>query len=410
MPSRLSAITVENYRCFREPFTLELRPLTLVYGWNNAGKSTAVRLIRLLGDSVEDSARAPLDPLGDMTYRDLVWRPAITKPGPLRFSLEWSQGEPRRATWRLDFDRETERMYVRELELFATDGSSTRLLANRAVRDSYDLYRGNSEPAEGITVRFTGLLPDDQKWSTPLRDRLRVLRGNCRWLSGDRIKPPRSLQAGKPPPREIAANGEGATELLLSDPELLAAVQPWYARLGRILTRNVQERTARLLLSPRNAGFEVDLVDTGSGMSQVLPVLTALATAQASSRAGQDTLLAVEEPESQLHPDAQRALADWLCDAVAREPAPHLVLETHSRILILAVQVAVATGKLRPDQVAIYWLDQREDGSTSWEMVALDCKGRPGGGWPRDVFADELELADILSEQQLAGQGVRNGA
>ncbi len=404
MSSRLSAITVENYRCFRDPFRLEVRPLTLVYGWNNAGKSTAVRLIRLLGDSVEDSARAPLDPLGDMTYRDLVWRPAVTKPGPLRFGLEWSEGEPRRANWRLDVDRETERMYVRELELSAADGSSTRLLANRAERDSYDLHRGDGDLAEGITLRFTGLVPDDQPWSTPLIQRLRALRGNCRWLSGDRIKPPRAVKVGKPPPRELAEDGEGATELLLSDPELLAAVQPWYARLGRTLTRNVQERTARLLLSPRDAAFEVDLVDTGSGMSQVLPVLTALATALASSRAGQDILLAIEEPESQLHPNAQRALASWLCDAAAYDPAPHLVLETHSRILILAVQVAVATGNLSPDRVAVYWLDQREDGSTSWELVELDRACRPGRGWPRDVFADELELADILSEQQFAGQ------
>ena len=117
MLGRLRAIHVENYRCFRDPFELEFRPLTLVYGWNNAGKSTAVRLVRLLGDSVEESARAPLDPLGDTTYRELVWKPAVAKPGPLRFRLEWSDDEPRNATWRLDYDRDIGRMYVRELEL-----------------------------------------------------------------------------------------------------------------------------------------------------------------------------------------------------------------------------------------------------------------------------------------------------
>lgn len=402
MSDRLSAITVENYRCFRDPFRLELRPLTLVYGWNNAGKSTAVRLIRLLGDSVEESARAPLDPLGDTTYRDLVWRPAVTKPGPLRFGLEWSAGEPRRANWRLDVDRETERMYVRELELSGADGSSIRLLANRAERDSYELHRDDGSLADSITLRFSGLVPDGQLWSSPLIQRLRALRGNCRWLSGERVKPPRSVKVGKPPPRELAEDGAGATELLLSDPKLLAAVQPWYTKLRRTLSSSVQERTARLLLSPRDAGFEVDLVDTGSGMSQVLPVLTALATAQVSSLAGQDVLLAVEEPESQLHPNAQRALGNWMCRVAESDPAPSLVLETHSRILILAVQVAVATGKLRPDRVAVYWLDQRDDGSTGCELVELDEAGRPGRGWPRDVFADELELADMLSEQQFA--------
>jgi len=293
-------------------------------------------------------------------------------------------------------------MYVRELELFTADGMAVKIRANRGERDSYQVLRGDGVEPELATLRFSGLLPDGLPLAAPLIDRLRALRGNCRWLSGDRVKPPRSVQAGKPPPRVLAEDGAGATEILLSDPALLAAVQPWYAARGRSLKSSIQEATARLQLNPRDAGFEVDLVDTGSGMGQVLPVLTALAMAQASSRAGQDVILAIEEPESQLHPNAQRALGTWLCEVAAQEPAPRLVLETHSRVLILAVQVAIATEKLLPSNVLVYWLDQRPDGSTSAERVEFDRFGRPGTGWPRDVFADELELADILSEQQFA--------
>jgi hypothetical protein len=117
MSARLKAIHVENYRSFKEPFRLELRPLTLVYGWNNAGKSAAVRLVKLLGDSLGDKARAPLDSSVAPTYRDLVWRPAVNRPGPLKFGLEWDSGNPKRATWRLDYDRDASRMYVRELEI-----------------------------------------------------------------------------------------------------------------------------------------------------------------------------------------------------------------------------------------------------------------------------------------------------
>lgn len=291
-------------------------------------------------------------------------------------------------------------MYVRDLEIMHAGGVTLNLRANRGELDSYELRRSGGPP-ELIDLRFSGLIPNDQPWNSPLVQRLRALRGNCRWLSGDRAKPPRAVKEGKAPPREIAEDGAGATELLLSDPALLAAVQPWYATLARTLTSSVQEATARLQLNPRYASFEVDLVDTGSGMGQVLPVLTALATAQASARAGHDVLLAVEEPESQLHPNAQRALGAWLCDGAAIDPAPHMVLETHSRILILAVQVAIATGKLDPARVAVYWLDQRPDGST-WDMVEFDSAGRPGTGWPRDIFADELELADILSTRQFA--------
>jgi hypothetical protein len=408
MHGSLQAITVENYRSFKEPFRLELRPLTLVYGWNNAGKSAVVRLVKLLGDSLRDNARAPLDPIGGPIYRDLVWKPAITKPGPLRFGLEWREGDPTRADWRFDYDRDASRMYVRELEIIDAAGAALLLRANRVGGE--DVYRRDARPGapdalDELHLRFAGLVPKSEEPSIKaLTERLLRLRGSCHWLSGDRGQPPKFVAEGKPAPTAIDADGGGATEMLLADDALFNAVRAWYARpeIRRRLERKVQEATARLLLNPADAGFEVDLVDTGAGMGQVLPVLTTVAQAQGAARAGNEALVAIEEPESQLHPNAQRALGEWLCQVAGHDPAPRLVLETHSRVLILTIQVAIASGQLDPSRVAVYWLDQREDGSTASRCVKFDKFGRPGEEWPKDVFADELELADKLSEQQFA--------
>lgn len=415
MHEPLRAITVENYRSFKDHFRLELRPLTLVYGWNNAGKSAAVRLIKLLGDSLRDNARAPLDPIGGPTYRDLVWKPAFTKPGPLRFGLEWSGGDPRQATWRFDYDRDASRMYVRELELVDSAGAATLLRANRA--EGEDIYQldarpGSTEAPPPHHLRFAGLMPKGKEpHIEALAERLLRLRGSCRWLAGDRGRPPKFVAEGKPAPMDVEADGGGATEMLLADDALFNTVRAWYARpeINRRLERKIQEATARLLLNPAGAGFEVDLFDTGAGMGQVLPVVTTVARAQMAARAGEEAIVAIEEPESQLHPNAQRALGEWLCQVAAHEPAPRLVLETHSRVLILAVQVAIASGQLDPSRVAVYWLDQREDGSTAWRCVEFSRFGQPGEGWSKDVFADELELAEKLSEQQFAS-GAWEGA
>lgn len=402
----LRAITVENYRSFRDPFRLELRPLTLLYGWNNAGKSTAARLIRTLGRSVDERARAPLDTGDDLGYRDLVWKPAVTKPGALHFGLEW-QDTPgdtiQAARWRLDLDRDTSRMYVRELELTGT--CELRLRAYRAAGP--DLYTTSSpESLQPFQVPFRGLVPAS---SLPeldaLHKRLVALRDHCTWLRGDRARPPRSIASEAPPPRSLGEDGSGAVGLLL-DPasdDLFSTVSQWYARpaIGRTLRRFEQESTRRLQLNPADATFDVDLPDTGAGMSQVLPVLVAVAAAQARARTGVQELLAIEEPESQLHPNAQRALGEWLCEVASKDPAPQLVLETHSRVLILATQLAVARG-LDPQRIAIYWLEQRPDGSTATREVKLDKFGRPDSQWPRDVFVDELELADLLAEQQFS--------
>jgi predicted ATPase len=155
------------------------------------------------------------------------------------------------------------------------------------------------------------------------------------------------------------------------------------------------------MLNPIGASFEVALADTGAGMGQVLPVLTAIAAAQENVRNGAQEIVAIEEPESQLHPNAQRALGEWMCEVAGSDSAPQLVLETHSRVLVLAVQLAIARG-LDPQRVALYWLEQRSDGSTHAREVTLDRHGRPDSQWPRDVFADELELADELAEQQFS--------
>jgi len=47
----LRALTVHNYRSFARPTRVELRPLTLVFGRNSAGKSALLRALPLLAES-----------------------------------------------------------------------------------------------------------------------------------------------------------------------------------------------------------------------------------------------------------------------------------------------------------------------------------------------------------------------
>ncbi|MEM9459948.1 MAG: hypothetical protein AAGF11_37580 [Myxococcota bacterium] len=96
MPPRLKAVSVRHYRCFAQEFRLELRPLTLIYGRDNAGKSAAVRLIGLLADSVRDSARAPLDFGGEAgggaSFDDILWKGIPEDERPIIWlTLEWEE-------------------------------------------------------------------------------------------------------------------------------------------------------------------------------------------------------------------------------------------------------------------------------------------------------------------------------
>lgn len=56
----LRAIGVENYRTFREPFTLDLAPLTILLGANSSGKSSIARLPPLIAQSLAERTSAPI--------------------------------------------------------------------------------------------------------------------------------------------------------------------------------------------------------------------------------------------------------------------------------------------------------------------------------------------------------------
>jgi len=132
-----------------------------------------------------------------------------------------------------------------------------------------------------------------------------------------------------------------------------------------------------------SASDTVSIADVGLGVSQTLPVLVALLVAEPGQ------LVYLEQPEIHLHPRAQVALAEILVDAANR--GVRVVLETHSELLLLAVQSLVAEGKILPDLVKLHWFKRRDDGVTEVTSADLDETGA-FGEWPEDLGDVSLHL------------------
>ncbi|MFH1741430.1 MAG: DUF3696 domain-containing protein [bacterium] len=138
----------------------------------------------------------------------------------------------------------------------------------------------------------------------------------------------------------------------------------------------VELRVGRLRGSVRGEASDmVNVADAGFGVSQVLPVLVALLAA----KPGQ--LVYLEQPELHLHPRAQVALAEILAEAAKR--GVRVVAETHSALLLLAIQTLVAEESISPDEVALHWFTRRDDGVTEVTSRDLDEAGA-FGDWPED--------------------------
>lgn len=153
----------------------------------------------------------------------------------------------------------------------------------------------------------------------------------------------------------------------------------WQIQARRLNDVEIELRAARLPKRQEDGPEDlVNIADMGVGVSQVLPALVALLTAVPGQ------LVYLEHPERDLHPRAQVALAKLLADAAKR--GVRVVVETHSPLLLLGVQTLVAEGKLPPDHVALHWFERSEDGATTVTSADLDEAGA-FGDWPED-FAD----------------------
>ena len=159
----------------------------------------------------------------------------------------------------------------------------------------------------------------------------------------------------------------------------------WKVEAKQLDDVHIELRVGRLPQRKRGGARDlVSLADVGFGVSQVLPVVVALLAADPGQ------LVYVEQPELHLHPKAQVSLAQALAAAAKR--GVRVVVETHSSLLLLGVQTLVAGGTLPPDRVALHWFKRGKDGATTVTSADLDEAGA-FGNWPED-FGD----VDLQSE------------
>ncbi len=419
------SITLQKYRSFLEPVTLELRPITLLFGINNAGKSALLRALPLVADSAAGKISTPLDlesaALRGASFQDLRWKGRL--PGnedeDLVLSLRWSEPKPFQVKYHLHWFRDWRRLVVRRFQIQSGDLEMPGLQGEWQLRredrtGQFLTYALEARSHSQVRLSFRGLSPEVENvegdWGghhlEELRSRLAPLPQQVQWLTAARIPPTRFPTFPAAPMARIKADGSDTAAVLASRPEILARVSHWYEEWmqRRLRIQEVPPSNFRLMLQNlAQAKLDVDLADTGEGMVQVLPVITAVELNRLREDGGPG-IVAIEEPESHLHPQLQRALAEYLCSAVEDDNGSRIVLETHSEHLLLGLQLEIARGRLQPEHVLVYWVRQEDSGESFAETITFDRQARPQGPWPPGVFSGDNELAReiILARRELA--------
>jgi len=138
----------------------------------------------------------------------------------------------------------------------------------------------------------------------------------------------------------------------------------------------------------------LDFSQVGSGVSYVLPVLTALWGADRSL---------IEQPELHLHPAAQCEMGDAIVRAFNR--GRFSIVETHSEHLLLRILRRVrqtSEGKVldrelqcQPEAIAVLYFSPQPDGSTQVHQLRVTRGGDFMDRWPDGFFEERSrELFD----------------
>lgn len=383
----LCTLRLKNFKAFRE-VSVEFAPLTILLGANSTGKSAILHALVLLKQSLRGGDyRVPLTfggPLLDLGgLQNVLWQHESSNE--LSFRLTWDNGQA--VTFDVTSRQKVGLVVNREEFRVTVDGKEYRLEPDDAVTPWYFSFEvtGPVEKAQAFL-----------KINATIREFFDTLRyvGPLRQTS-------REYSFSGEAPESVGPDAQYLIPFLLAHSQITKRISTWLRKRQLADALEVRE-TARgsgrwAVYLRESKGRRWNLVDTGFGYTQMIPVLAELYGAPEGG------LILIEQPELHLHPRLAVEIGDLLVESV-RE-GKRLLVETHSEHLVLRVRRRIAEGKLSADRVALYFVERsREKGTSSLRRIPLNELGQLEQGWPDDFWGDKykeaLEFMRVLAERQ----------
>lgn len=387
----INRLSIRNFKCF-EALSLPLAPLTLLTGFNAAGKSTALQTLLLLAQATRQGGRSRLLPLnGELTQ--------LGSPG----DVVREGGIPEVMLGISNADAQIDWKMIPE------DRQSGHTLTIKQIEWKTDSIPSMVVPINPET-ELSSLLPKDPP--ALVLNLLNSLKETT-FLSAVRagaedVFP--SFEIPEPVWGDVGIQGEYAAwwfEKLLDEEinslrmhpsdsaanlrrqfnawagDLFPGAQANALRLGstRLVQLELRNHEADKWRRPANIGY---------GLSYAFPILVAGLIA----RPGQT--LVIDSPEAHLHPMGQSKIGAFL--AMLAASGVQVILETHSDHVLSGVRLAIKQGTLTPTQAAIHFFNPRPRNVADPAHVVSPQIDKNGNfsEWPGGFFDQaEKDLAKL---------------
>lgn len=399
----ISRLVIEHFRGVREA-NIEIGPITVLTGPNNAGKSTILYALGALKNVVLNPNQ-PLESFFNLGFLNLggFKQAVFVKDENLGIYLGVeAKNDDIVGQYGVILRKQVGTLQLRIANPFS-------LSMDLEVTFPYALNLSASGSFEyksrAFQVTWNGLTPTvaspDGQTDAITNDTSYVIGFPPEEIRKVDIVPLRRgfskpVYAAVPVTAQLLTEDELAT-ILATDSDLLGRIDH---SLEKILNRSLRvftpPNTASFYLRAMNreTGMMSELVNEGFGINQLVFLLAKI------YRDGTG-LICVEEPEIHLHPSTISSFVVQLV-ATAKEPLAvrrrQFVVSTHSEHVITSLLAMVAKGELRPQDVALYYVSGKKY-ETLVERCEVSEKGQVKGGLRGFYEAELAAVRDLLGVQ-----------
>ena len=415
----LTELKLSNFRIFDDEVTVRLRPITVLIGRNSSGKSSIIKFLLMLQQSMGAGKSRFLSPEGDRVdlgvFSEL--KNSLSRKRNLTFELTMKGQEH----W-LPFHMSRILRLAEPLDepnlLYKTSATvpyGRRPVSGRAIYSLVDGPTGDlilkAKPSTSSDYTILDYLPMPEKDSDAKY--MRRVAGDAviemqrnqfhsiRHISATREDPQRVILASYPQVDDVGQRGQYTLQHLQQiiteqgdEYQLILHHLAMVAGIGRITARKSSGHVSQVFAKNKTTGADVLIADYGFGVSQCLPIFVQGVIMEPNE------VLIVEQPEAQLHPSAQLELGSFFADLWNLGRVESIV-ETHSANILLRLRRLIARGDLNHEDVSVAFFTIDEDNGNMPVVRNLDIEedGSMQAGLPMEFFG-----ADIIEGLQLGAR------
>ncbi|RZK27164.1 MAG: hypothetical protein EOO43_00480, partial [Flavobacterium sp.] len=326
----VSKIRFKNFKLFKNWQELEIKPITVLIGKNNTGKSAILKLPTIISESLKGEISEPISLNSKINvgkkYEELFYNKEILAD---TIDFEISDGK--------------------EILNISIKGN------NRGDNVEIKNYKLNDEEIKITKSNVKGFKHSKVKSLKLAFDYIDAFRefpkaGYITDING-KID-------------SIGISGLNAFKLLAQyrkeNNPLISLISKWFDTNFEGWKIEIKEIAASIegfdFVLSNNKIKNINILNTGSGIRQVLPLIV-----RSYMPVDEETLIIIEEPESHLHPAAHGNLAQRFVDSFLENNNKRYLIETHSKNFILRLQALIADPKVSfsNKDIAVYYVDYK---------------------------------------------------